>query len=64
MKVARTTPKSKFGIALKSFIQLFKPKCPDCGSKDNTVECYASDVNPKRTETGRQCNNCVNFWFS
>jgi hypothetical protein len=47
-------------------LQLFKPQCPKCGSRDNKIECYAGNPYAKneRYETSRQCNNCVNFWYS
>lgn len=46
-------------------LMLFKPKCPKCGSRNNKVECYAFNPYDKneKTQTGRQCNDCPNFWY-
>lgn len=54
------------GTVIVSFLQIFKSKCPECGSKDNNIECYSGNPYAKneRYETGRQCNNCINFWYS
>ena len=53
------------GVVVARFLMLFKPKCPKCGSRDNKVKCYAGNPYAKneRWQTGRQCNNCINFWY-
>jgi len=52
-------------IIISRFSMLFKPKCPKCGSRNNKVECYAGNPYAKneRWQTGRQCNNCTEFWY-
>ena len=54
------------GVVVARFFMLFKPKCPKCGSRDNKVECYAVNTYTRneRWQTGRQCNNCINFWYN
>ena len=73
MKEQENTKESKeikhnsfLGSVVSRFLQKFKPKCTNCGSRDNKIDCYYGnpyDRNEK-TKTGRQCNNCVNFWYS
>ena len=50
------------GVVVARFLMLFKPKCPKCGSRDNTIQCYWTHPNGK-SETGRQCNNCTHFGY-
>lgn len=51
---------------IECFLMLFNPKCPNCGSRDNKIECYAGNIYSKNQDfqTGRQCNKCINFWYS
>ena len=47
------------------FLRLFKKACPNCKSRNNSIECYATEHNSWNVqETGRQCHNCNNFWYS
>ena len=50
---------------LKQFLMWFNPICRDCGSKDNTIVCYAGNPYAKYAnwKAGRQCSNCINFWY-
>ena len=52
-------------IFRKRFNNLFKPSCPNCGSIDSTIECFAGNpyVKTERWKKGRQCKNCPNFWY-
>lgn len=58
-------PQLNIGAVIARFFMIFKPKCTECGSKDSKVECYAGNPYAKneRWQTGRQCNNCINFWY-
>jgi len=32
---------------MNRFLMLFKPKCPECGSRNNKIECYKGNPHKK-----------------